>query len=249
MPINLDDITVVLPTRNEAANIGPFLWTLDPKVWLIVVDASEDDTPALVAEQRPRRTTVIRQPSTVTEARQLGAAEARTEWLLFSDADVSFAGSYFRRLHSHSADTDLIYGAKHAVDAYRAYYRWFSRSQALAHWLGIPAASGSNMLVRRHTFWACGGMDLQLTVNEDSELAWRVKRMGYRVRFDPGLVVYERDHRRLRKGVARKTLHSLVRCALLYLNLLPQQWRSSDWGYWASRSSQASPGCRESASG
>jgi len=29
-----------------------------------------------------------------------------------------------------------------------AYYRWFARTQRLSHALGLPAASGSNMLVR-----------------------------------------------------------------------------------------------------
>lgn len=236
MPIDLNDITVVLPTRDEAANIGPFLWSLDPSVWLIVVDASEDETPALVTEQRPDRTTVICQPSTVTEARQLGAELAKTRWLLFSDADVSFAATYFRRLGVYPDDADLIYGAKHSIGEYRRYYHWFSWGQGLAHRLGFPAASGSNLLVRREVFWACRGFDLQLTVNEDSELAWRVKRMGHRVHFDPELVVYERDHRRLRRGVVRKTLHSVARCLLLYLNLIPSRWRGGDWGYWASRS-------------
>jgi glycosyltransferase involved in cell wall biosynthesis len=236
MPIDLEDITVIMPTRDEAANIGPSLWSLDPSIWLVVVDASTDETPALVAKQRPERTTVICQPSTVTEARQLGAAEARTAWLLFTDADVSFAATYFRRLHVHPADADLIYGAKHSVGDYQRYYRWFSWGQRLAHGLGVPAASGSNLLVRREVFWACGGFDLQLTVNEDSELAWRIKRTGHRVEFDPELVVYERDHRRLRRGALRKTLHSLARCALLYLNLIPSRWRGHDWGYWAGRS-------------
>jgi glycosyltransferase involved in cell wall biosynthesis len=216
-------------------NIGPFLWSLDPQLWLIVVDASIDETPALVAAQRPERTKVICQPTRVTEARQLGAAKAKTEWLLFSDADVSFAPTYFRLLSAHAADADLIYGAKHSVSAYRVYYRWFSRGQGLAHRLGLPAASGSNLLVRRSVFWSCGGFDLQLTVNEDSELAWRVKRDGYRVRFDRRLVVYERDHRRLQRGVVRKTLHSVTRCLLLYLNLIPARWRGSDWGYWGDR--------------
>jgi glycosyltransferase involved in cell wall biosynthesis len=235
MTIDLQDVTVIVPTRDEATNIGPFLWSLNPRVWLIVVDASEDETPTLVAQQRSERTTVICEPTTVTQARQLGAIKARTAWLLFSDADISFASTYFRRLQAHPADADLIYGAKHSAGDYQRYYRWFSWGQAVAHSLGLPAASGSNLLIRRSVFWACGGFDLQLTVNEDSELGWRVKRAGHRVCYDRELVVYERDHRRLRRGVARKTVHSLARCLLLYLNLIPARWRRSDWGYWAGR--------------
>jgi hypothetical protein len=62
---------------------------------------------------------------------------------------------------------------------------------------------------------------------------WRVKRRGYPVLFAPDLIVYARDHRRLEQGTARKTLHSISRCLLLYFNLMPARWRSHDWGYWS----------------
>ncbi len=105
----------------------------------------------------------------------------------------------------------------------------------MAHWAGIPAASGSNLLLRRQVFTAVGGFDQTLTVNEDSEIAWRVKRRGYRVAFAPNLVVYARDQRRLARGHWRKTIHTLLRCTLLYTGLMPARWRSHDWGYWAPR--------------
>ena len=73
-----------------------------------------------------------------------------------------------------------------------------------------------------------------MTVNEDSEIAWRAKRMGCRTAFARELEVYERDHRRLRRGTVRKTAHTVVRCLLLYLNLVPEDKKDRDWGYWAS---------------
>jgi glycosyltransferase involved in cell wall biosynthesis len=226
------EVTLVLPTRNEAHNIAPFLGSLPADLPLVVVDASDDDTRTLIARRRPRNTKVIRSPARIAEARQIGAAAACTDWLLFTDADIIFAAGYFDRLRTCGSHCDVIYGSKHSLDAYARYYRWFQRGQSLAHRLGIPAASGSNLVIRRKVLLACGGFDLRLTVNEDSEVVWRIQRHGYRVCFEPGLVVYERDHRRLRRGAARKTLHSLTRCALLYLNLMPKRLRSSDWGYW-----------------
>jgi cellulose synthase/poly-beta-1,6-N-acetylglucosamine synthase-like glycosyltransferase len=100
-------------------------------------------------------------------------------------------------------------------------------------WLGISAASGSNLIFRRDVFWAIDGFDLKLTVNEDSEIAWRAKRRGYRTRFVPELEGYERDHRRLRRGTVRKTVHAVLRCLFLYLNLIPENRKSRDWGYWS----------------
>jgi len=125
-----------------------------------------------------------------------------------------------------------VYGPKLSLDSYAGYYRWFARGQRLSQALGIPAASGSNLLVSHQVFESVGGFDLRLTCNEDSELAFRIQRRGFRVHYDPDLIVYEQDHRRLKRGAARKTLHSLARCSLLYLGLMPEEWRQNDWGYW-----------------
>lgn len=228
------EITVILPTRNEAHNVPFFLRSLPADIPLIVVDASDDETAVTVQHNRPFNTCVIRHPGNVTAARQVGAAAATTPWLLFSDADVLFAPDYFANVAAY-LDADAVYGPKLSLDAYANYYRWVGRGQQFFHRLGIPAASGSNLLMRRQVFAAVGGFDLALTVNEDSEIAWRVKRRGYQIAFAPDLVVYACDQRRLQHGRFRKTAHTLLRCALLYTGLMPARWRSSDWGYWADR--------------
>ncbi|MFN8499653.1 MAG: glycosyltransferase family 2 protein [Anaerolineae bacterium] len=94
------------------------------------------------------------------------------------------------------------------------------------------AASGSSLLLSRRAFLSVGGFDCRLAVNEDTEIVWRVRRAGYRVDFASDLAVYARDQRRLRRGAARKTMHSMARCALLYTGLMPERWRGHDWGYW-----------------
>ncbi|MDH7488200.1 MAG: glycosyltransferase [Anaerolineae bacterium] len=221
--MNLDDVTIVLPTKDEAHNIATFLRSLPSQPWLVVVDSSRDCTPEIVAERRPSRTLVVRQQVNVTHARQLGARVAETPWILFTDADVVFGPSYFSHLRRWEG-VGAVYGPKASLDVYAGYYSWFARGQRLLHFLGIPAASGSNLLVSREVFWAVGGFDLRLTCNEDSELAFRIARRGFRVCYDRDLVVYERDHRRLRRGVMRKTAHTLVRCSLLYLGLMPEAW-------------------------
>ncbi|HHY56519.1 MAG TPA: glycosyltransferase [Chloroflexi bacterium] len=230
--MDVEDVTVVLPTRNEADNIVPFLASLPPTVALIVVDASRDATPRLIEANRPAHTTLIRSQAHIAEARNIGARAAHTPWLLFTDADVSFAPDYFARL-SRYGDEVALYGPKLAQQEFATYYRWFARGQRLLATLGIPAVTGSNLLVRRRVFLAAGGFDPTLPCNEDSELGWRLARQNVCVSFAPDLIVYERDHRRLRRGALRKTIHSLVRCTLLYTDLLPDRWRRADWGYWS----------------
>ncbi len=96
--MQIADLTVILPTRNERYNIRGFLASLPDAVSLIVVDASDDDTPQLVRDIRPDCTTIIQQPCNVVTARQIGAQVASTPWLLFTDADVVFSLSYFNDL-------------------------------------------------------------------------------------------------------------------------------------------------------
>lgn len=229
--INLAQLSVIVPTRNEAHNVGRLLAFLPATVRLIVVDASTDDTVRRVRHMRPNLTTVLRRAANVTAARQAGAEAARTPWLLFTDADGAFAPGYFERLSQRPA-ASAIYGPKLSTTEFNNYYQWLARGQQWAHRLGIPAVSGSSVVVQTEAFWAVGGFDLSLTCNKDSELGWRLKRSGFRVEFDPALKVWAHDHRRLRRGVAAKTAHTFLRCFLLYCNLLPRAWRTHDWGYW-----------------
>lgn len=226
------DITVIVPTRNEEGNIETFLRSLPPAIPLIVVDASTDRTAELIMRWRPERTQVIRSRSTIPEARQLGAEAARTEWLLFTDADVVFPPDYFTRIETHLGQ-DCVYGSKLSRDRFNRYYRWFSYGQQICHRLGIPAATGSNLAVRRRVLMDVAGFDPELICNEDSELVWRVKRAGFRVRFASDMPVYATDHRRLERGLLRKTAHTLARCLLLYTDVAPSRWRAGDWGYWS----------------
>jgi GT2 family glycosyltransferase len=240
--VRLEELTVILPTRNERYNIRAFLASLPAEVPLVVVDASDDDTVQLVRAIRPDRTTTIQQACNVVVARQIGAQAATTPWMLFTDADVIFSLTYFSDLSRLDADDPrlgVIYGTKQACDRFAAYHRWFTRGQHFFAALGIPAATGSNLLINRAAFQAVGGFDLRLTCNEDSEIAWRIRRHGYRTQFAPGLIVYARDHRRLERGVLRKVIHSSLRCFVLYFNLLPSRWRGHDWGYWSADAKSA----------
>ncbi|NPV56561.1 MAG: glycosyltransferase [Anaerolineae bacterium] len=232
--MDIQDITVIVPTRNESHNIERFLASLPPAVKLIVVDASQDRTVPLIRLARPANTRIICSDAHIAAARHIGASAATARWLLFCDADITFAPDYFERLAElEEKDHAMIYGPKRSVDHYAWYYRLFQSWQAGMQAIGIPAASGSNLLIRRLDYHAVGGFDQILTVNEDTEIGWRIARRGMRTRFEPTLVVYARDQRRLNKGVLRKTVHSLVRCTFLYLDLIPPARRGDDWGYWS----------------
>lgn len=234
-----DLVTIVVPTRDEERNVPGFLDSIPAGIPLIAVDASVDDTPRLIRTLRPRGTRIVRHPGGIALARDIGARSVRTPWILFTDVDIAFAPEYFDRLAEHirrsdgGCGADCWYGPKLSADLFRGYYARFSRGQALLDRLGVPAASGSNMLVRRAAYRAVGGFDTELPCNEDSELGWRLARAGRRVRFARDLVVFARDHRRISDGRWRKSVHTALRCSLLYSRILPRSLRTHDWGYWS----------------
>jgi len=233
--MRLEDLTVVVPTKNEARNIEAFLRSLHPAVRLVVVDASTDETRDLIARTRPERTHVIEDPGNIPQARQRGADAADTPWLLFTDADMVFDAGYFdawQRLDVGDR-VGAVQGAKLSADGeYATYYRLFSAGIGLLALFNVPAGTGSNMIIRREALRQAGGFDFALSANEDSHVLWKVRRAGWRVVYRKDLKVYERDHRRLKQGVLKKTLHSWTRSLMLMTGLGAERVRRSDWGYW-----------------
>ena len=230
--MNINNLSVIVPTKNEAHNIQFLIKSIPPPVKLIVVDASEDDTASRCRALRPHNTIVIPSKAKIAEARNIGAQAAATDWILFTDADVTFAPEYFTQL-KNLGPAHAFYGPKLAVGDHANYYRRFVNWQRRFHRFGIPAVSGSNLLVKTQTFRSAGQFNPGLLVNEDTEFGYRLKKRHFKIEFNPNLIVYARDHRRLVRGEVRKDLHSLARCVLIYLDIFPELWMRRDWGYWS----------------
>src|SRR5882757_3674080 len=104
-------LTVIVPARNEAADIGVCLVSLlgqdYPRLQIVAVDdRSTDQTGAIMdamAARYPERLRVLHVQQLPenwlgkTHAMALAAAEISTDWLLFTDADVLFRSDSVRR--------------------------------------------------------------------------------------------------------------------------------------------------------
>jgi len=170
-------VTVVLPTKNEAHNIPHFLKSLPPEVPLLVLDDSSDGTAHIIKTSRPHNTRVLTCKGNVAQKRQAGLQLVSTPWVLHTDADVVFPRDYFQKILNY-LQKDGFYGPKLSAGGYEGYYRLFSFGQRVLSSLGFPAASGSNLGLRREAALAVGGFNTQLNCNEDTDLVLRMVKEG-----------------------------------------------------------------------
>lgn len=177
-------ITIVIPTLNEERFLPGLLasiarQTLQPKE-VIVVDAHSTDATREIARSFGAR---VLDGGAVGTARNIGAAAAETDLVLFLDADVELRDSAFlekavgefleKRLGLATCDVFPLSDA--FVDhffhkAYNVYVRaWGSL---------FPHAPGFCMLVRRELHEQIDGFDESITFCEDHDYARRFTAVG-----------------------------------------------------------------------
>ncbi len=118
--VSLDDVTVVVPTRNEADCIDEVLTRLVglglPAV--IIADDSDDDTPRRVLSARHDRVTLLhRGPAARTGG--LGGAvvaamgQVRTPWMLVVDGDGQHPFERTAELVAAASDVDVVVASRY----------------------------------------------------------------------------------------------------------------------------------------
>ncbi len=204
-------VTVVIPTLNEAAAIGPLLAQLMRQpaalvVEIIVADGGSSDATRVIvtaAAQHDPRIRLLDNPKRIQAAGiNLAAAAARrdTDTLVRIDAHAAYPDDYVPRI----VDTFEATGA--AVVATRLVTRGVTCTQC-----GIAAASNSKLGtggaahriggapgfvdhghhagIDRALFERIGGYDDRFAANEDAEFDYRARRAGGRIWLATGIEV------------------------------------------------------------
>jgi len=209
---NSGRVSAIVPARNEEAVIAACVESLavqkEIKEVLVINDQSSDRTAEIV------RTLSIKYPSVrLIEATELppgwvgknnavwiGAKEARSEWLLFTDADavhapdsaakaLAIARENGAALVSFSPEQVMETWYEKAVIPYvfTRLNRRFSFAEVNDPKNGAAAANGQFILVHRDAYDAIGGhASIAADVLEDVALAKRVKTAGYPIWFGSG---------------------------------------------------------------
>ena len=188
-------VSVVIPAKNAAAYIGEAIESalMQGGVGEIIVvdDGSTDGTDAIVrAIREPRLRLMRNDASGVSAARNLGARNARRDWLLFLDADDRLRPDAVRTLLATARTAPqavLVYGDYNTIDSAG---RTIGRRDLLKGRLkpsgnvlerlagGNFIVNGGIMLIRADAFHTSGGFDASLRYCEDWHCWCRLAATG-----------------------------------------------------------------------
>jgi glycosyltransferase involved in cell wall biosynthesis len=187
------DVSVVIPTRNRSALLSRTLRSalrqerVDFEV-IVVDEASNDDTPALLSALDDHRVRVVRHeiPLGLSSARNHGAEHARAEWLAFLDDDDLWApDKLFRQVSAaRKAGRDWAYTGAVNIENGRIVRSVPAPSEeevvATLPRFPILPGGGSNVIVRRETFTQVGPFNTRfVSGGEDWELWIRLAKHGW----------------------------------------------------------------------
>ena len=200
-PVDPPDITVVIPVRDRADLLADCLAGLGGRRVVVVDDGSRD--PAAVADVVRRHGAVL-----VRRERNGGAGPARntgldhvdTEFVAFVDSDCAPTGDWIDRLAAHFADPLVAAVAPRVVGLLDLGDRP-ARVLPNARVAYVPTAA---LLVRRAALADVGRFDETIGRGEDTDLVWRLHEAGWRVRYDPTVVVHHHETAALSELLARR---------------------------------------------
>jgi glycosyltransferase involved in cell wall biosynthesis len=202
-----------------------------PSTRVLVADAnSTDGTPEIVLGFRDRLNVSVIRGGMPSVGRNLGAAQAESDYVLFLDADIELAHASLvrravelaQRKQLHCVTTNILCRGGSRVD--QVFYGVNDMFQYLSR-LHRPFATGMFMLFERKKFWELGGFHEQVLFAEDYLLTQQVERSRF------GIVrggVYTTNRRFQKMG------H--IRAGWLFLKTAMNYWNQNyflrDHKYW-----------------
>jgi glycosyltransferase involved in cell wall biosynthesis len=192
-------ISVAVPVRNEADNIGDLInrlvgQTRPPDEIVFTDGGSKDGTPEIIAEciKSGAPVKLIRTSEALPgRGRNLAAAESTGDWLAFVDAGVEPAADWLQNLAArveHDATVDVVYGGWEPVTD-----SFFEECAAITY---VPPPSLRDGVVTRprfiasslikHNVWrTVGGFPEELRSAEDLLFMNRIEDAGFKSVFEP----------------------------------------------------------------
>lgn len=226
-------VSVMVPAHNESAVIQRtvrallrFDYPQDRYEIIVINDNSSDDTAeklaAVQAEFPDRKLIVVNTDNQIggkgkSNALNIGFSVAKGTVLAIYDADNTPEPRALRILVEHlMADESLgaVIGKFRTRNRNASLLTRFVNIETLAHqcmnqagrwfYFGLCTIPGTNFVIHRHIIEKIGGWDPQ-ALSEDTEISFRIYRMGYKIRQVPQAVTWEQEPFRLDIWMKQRT--------------------------------------------
>ncbi|MGZ4561277.1 MAG: mycofactocin biosynthesis glycosyltransferase MftF [Mycobacteriaceae bacterium] len=217
---SVDEVTVVIPVRDNAAGVDRLLRALDTAGPVIVVDDGSRRPQELKAVSDShgahlRRHATSRGPAA---ARNTGLAHTRTPFVVFLDSDVVPDPGWLPPLLRHMSDPAVGLVAPR-IAALAGASGWIARYETVRSSLDLgpreaPVVPRSRVayvpsaaLLVRVAAMQDRAFDGSMPVAEDVDLCWRLHAEGWRLRYDPASRVAHEHRVDTRKWLTRKAFY------------------------------------------
>ena len=206
-------MSVVVPfagTREQATAVLAMLHGLDtrPDDELIVADNSSTAPPMPLIKLEDEATArIVPAPgeASASHSRNVGAAAANNDWILFLDSDViapaDLLASFFsepigERIGAMTGDIAGIPDTRTLAARYGTARNFLGQRSHVNNPVR-PRASSANLLVRRAAFEQVGGYTEGIWAGEDTDFTWRLQDAGWTLAFNDRAVVQHAYRERL----------------------------------------------------
>jgi mycofactocin glycosyltransferase len=218
----VDDVTIVIPVRDDPVGLAASLDAVDQAGAVFVVD--DGSRPGITPAQT-RSANLLRRPVAggPAAARNTGWREATTDIVVFLDADCVPVSGWLQSLLPHFADPDVVAVAPRIrARAGASTPTWLAAYERRASSLDLgsreaPVRPGSlvsyvptaALAVRRQALADAGGFDEDLRFGEDVDLVWRLGKRGGRIRYEPEVWVTHPARRSARDWLRQRFQYGL----------------------------------------
>jgi GT2 family glycosyltransferase len=194
-------ISIVIPVRDGARALDACLSAACraalPDGEVVVVDDGSSDASAAIAARHPCRLVRLEGRRGASAARNAGAAAARGDVLFFTDADCVVGPQTLSRAAAalDAAGPRSVVGGTYETRPFDpgffpSFQAVFINYHETRRPDGPDYVATHAMAIRTADFRASGGFDEHfLPILEDVEFCHRLRRAGYRLRMDPGVLV------------------------------------------------------------
>jgi GT2 family glycosyltransferase len=228
-------------------------YTSKPEYEVVYADnLSTDDSVAYVAANFPT-VRIIQNSSNKGFAAGYNdcLSHVKSKYYVLLNQDVEVTENWLDPLVAIAEKDDSIAAAQPKIRAYhnKEMFEYAGAAGGMVDWLGyafcrgrifdtiekdngqyddvvdIFWASGASMFVRSEVYWRAGGLDDQFFAHqEEIDLCWRIKNLGYRIVVEPMALVYHVGGGSLPQGNPRKAfLNFRNNLLMLYKNLPKRQ--------------------------